>query len=99
MLYNKIHLSSLFIVNKKSLPFAKQIVDSIQANSSCTQVVLYMTWGYKNGFISGIDTLNYEDMSARVQRGYEYLSELYNLSIVPIGQVWKSCFLSYLLDT
>jgi hypothetical protein len=30
------------IVNKKSLPFAKQIVDSIQGNSSCTQVVLYL---------------------------------------------------------
>lgn len=78
------------VIDTASLPYFKQIIDSVYTNHSCTNVLLYMTWGYKNGFISGIDTLNYEDMSARVQRGYEYLSELYNLSIVPIGQVWKS---------
>lgn len=78
------------VIDTASLPYFRQIIDSVYSNHSCTNVLLYMTWGYKNGFINGIDTLSYEDMSNRVQRGYEYLSELYNLSIVPIGQVWKS---------
>ena len=78
------------VIDTASLPYFKRIVDSIYTNHNCTNVLLYMTWGYKNGFVSGMDSLTYDDMSSRVQRGYEYLSELYNLSIVPIGQIWKS---------
>lgn len=78
------------IIDTASLPYFKQILDSVYSNHSCTNVLLYMTWGYKNGFINGTDTLNYDDMSNRVKNGYEYLSDLFNLSIVPIGQVWKS---------
>jgi hypothetical protein len=78
------------VIDTASLPYFRQIMDSVYSNHSCSNVLLYMTWGYKNGFVNGIDTLNYDDMSNRVKRGYEYLSELFNLSIVPIGQVWKS---------
>ena len=78
------------IIDTASLPYFNRIVDSIYSNHSCSNVLLYMTWGYKNGFIGDADTLSYADMSNRVQRGYEYLSDKYNLSIVPIGQVWKS---------
>lgn len=78
------------VIDTASLPYFKQIVDSVYYNHSCTNVLLYMTWGYKNGFVSDSDTLSYDEMSNRVQRGYEYLSGMYNLSIVPIGQVWKT---------
>ncbi len=78
------------VIDTASLPYFKQIIDSVYTNHSCTNVLLFLTWGYKNGFVNGTDTMSYEDMSDRVQRGYEYLSELFNVSIVPIGQVWKS---------
>jgi hypothetical protein len=78
------------IIDTASLPYFKQIVDSVYSNYSCTNVMLYLTWGYKNGFISESDTLTYDEMSNRVQRGYEYFSDLFNFSVVPIGQIWKS---------
>ena len=78
------------VIDTASLPYFKKIMDSIYTNHSCTNVLLYMTWGYKNGFVSGSDTLTFEDMSHRVQNGYQYLSELFDLSIVPIGQIWKT---------
>jgi hypothetical protein len=78
------------VIDTASLPYFKTILDSVYLNHPCTNVLLYMTWGYKNGFIHNSDTLNFDDMSERVQNGYRYLSELYNLSIVPIGQIWKA---------
>jgi len=78
------------IIDTASLPYFKRIMDSVYSNHSCTNVLLYMTWGYKNGFINNTDTLTFDDMSNRVQNGYEYLSKLFNLSIVPVGQIWKT---------
>jgi hypothetical protein len=78
------------IIDTASIPYFKKILDSVYANHSCTNILLYMTWGYKNGFVSETDTLTFEEMSNRVQNGYQYLSNLYNLSIVPIGQIWKT---------
>jgi len=78
------------VIDTATIPYFNRIVDSVYSNHSCTNILLYMTWGYKNGFISENDTLTYDDMSNRIQRGYEYLSDLNKLSIVPIGQIWKS---------
>jgi hypothetical protein len=83
------------IVNKKSLPFAKQIVDSIRANSSCTQVVLYMTWGYKNGNPKWSAVATYDSMQERITNQYMRFADLLNARIAPIGEVWKTIRKNY----
>lgn len=78
------------IIDTATIPYFKRIVDSIYSNHSCTNVLLYMTWGYKNGFAYDNNVLTYDEMSNDVHRGYNYLSELFQLSIVPIGEVWRT---------
>ena len=83
------------IIDKKSLPFAKQIVDSIQANSSCTQVVLYMTWGYKNGNPKWSAVASYDSMQERISNQYMRFADLLNARISPVGEVWKTIRKNY----
>lgn len=78
------------IVDTATIPYFKRIMDSVYSNHSCTNVLLYMTWGYKNGFNNNQISLTYDEMSNNIHNGYKYLSELYDLSIVPIGEVWRS---------
>ena len=72
-----------------SVPYFNQIVDSIKSNNACTNVLLYMTWGYKDGFADREEVDSYEKMSDAVRNGYKYLSEIYNFPIVPVGDVYR----------
>lgn len=79
------------IIDSLTLPFAKQILDSIYASNKCANVLLYQTWGYKNGYL--IDSISpkwdYQTMSDRIHSGYLYLSKKLSLSVVPVGKVWE----------
>jgi hypothetical protein len=80
------------VIDTMSIPFIKQLLDSIYANNSCTNVLLYQTWGYDTGYKDdslGIDW-SYQTMSDRIHQGYLYVSEQLNLSIVPVGKVWET---------
>lgn len=73
-----------------TLPYIRQILDSIYLNDSCTNVLLYMTWGYKEGFSEREDTDTYEKMADKIAEGYQFLGDTLNLPIVPVGMVWKN---------
>jgi hypothetical protein len=80
------------VIDTMSIPYIKQLLDSIYANNSCTNVLLYQTWGYDTGYKDdslGIDW-SYQTMSDRIHQGYLYVSEQLNLSIVPVGKVWET---------
>jgi hypothetical protein len=80
------------VIDTMSIPYIKQLLDSIYANNSCTNVLLYQTWGYDTGFKDdtlGIDW-SYQTMSDRIHEGYLYVSQQLNLSIVPVGKVWET---------
>lgn len=76
-------------LDSATVPYVKQIIDSIYVNNSCTNVLLFMTWGYKNGFSNREEIDSYTKMSDSVQKGYEYLSNVFALPIVPVGNVWR----------
>ena len=79
-------------IDSQSIPYIKQLLDSIYANNSCTNVLLYQTWGYDGGFKDdslGIDW-SYQTMTDRIHEGYLYVSQQLNLSIVPVGKVWET---------
>ena len=77
-------------INEGSLPYAKQIVDSIRENSSCTQVVLYMTWGYKNGNSKWEPIATYESMQQRIKTQYLRFADLLDARVSPVGEVWSN---------
>lgn len=77
------------IIDKNSLPYATQIVDSIRANSACTQLVLYMTWGYKNGNPKWSVIASYDSMQARIKTQYLRFADLLDARVSPVGEAWK----------
>lgn len=82
-------------VDKLSLPFATQIVDSIRKNNSCTQVLLYMTWGYKNGNPKWGPISTYDSMQFRIKNQYLRFADLLNTIVSPVGEVWKTIRTNY----
>lgn len=82
-------------VEKQTLPFAKQIVDSIRANNPCTQVVLYMTWGYKYGNPKWAPISSYDSMQFRVKNQYMRFADFLNARVSPVGEVWKTVRSNY----
>ncbi len=82
-------------IDTASIPYFQRIADSIYANNPCTNILLYMTWGYRNGYPIREETNTYEKMQDKIVAGYKYLSELYNLPIVPVGNVYREIRKNY----
>lgn len=76
-------------VDKNTFPFAQKIIDSIRKNSPCTQVVLYMTWGYKYGNPKWAPIASYDSMQYRISNQYMRFADLLNTQVSPVGEVWK----------
>ncbi|MFM6946189.1 MAG: DUF4886 domain-containing protein [Flavobacteriales bacterium] len=85
------------VIDSLSLPYIRQILDSIYTNNKCTNVFLYQTWAYKNGFQQDSLPINwdYQTMSDRIHYGYNYVANQLNLSIVPVGKVWETVRTNY----
>jgi hypothetical protein len=82
-------------VETNSLPFARKIVDSIRASNSCTQVMLYMTWGYKNGNPKWAPIASYDSMQFRIKNQYLKFADLLDARVSPVGEVWKAVRTNY----
>ena len=79
-------------IDTASLPYIKQILDSIYSRNSCTNVLLFMTWGYENGYteLDSSATSTYVEMRQSIENGYQYISNQFDIPIVPIGLVWNA---------
>jgi hypothetical protein len=82
-------------IDKISLPFAKQIADSIRANHECTQLILYMTWGYKDGNSQWKEIGTYELMQERIYQTYLRYADILNAQVAPVGAVWRQVRKNY----
>ncbi len=76
-------------IDTACIPYFNEIVDSIYISNPCTSILLYETWGYKNGLNDSTHVMTFDAMTDFIERGYKYLSELYNIPIVPVGKVWQ----------
>jgi len=72
-----------------TIPYLSSIIDTIKINHACTNLLFYMTWGYKDGYELNEDVGTYEKMSDTIANGYHYISNYFNVPIVPVGRVWK----------
>ncbi len=76
-------------VNSQSLPYAKQIADSVYSAKYCTELMLFMTWGYLNGDSQWAPISTYEGMQLRTRNGYQRIADSVQASVAPVGAAWK----------
>jgi len=78
--------------------FADSLAEIIYANSSSTEILLFMTQGYREGVLSFGDeqwcendpaVCTYEGMQHRIHRTYLRLSENLDADLAPAGAIWK----------
>lgn len=77
-------------IEKKSKKYLARMVDSIRTNNSCTKVVFYMTWAYKNGNKNWEPINSYEKMQDMVIENYMWMAKDFNAILSPVGAVWQS---------
>ena len=76
-------------VDSLTYPYAKKIIDSIHTYSTCSRILFYMTWGYKNGNPKWKAIANYDSMQYRIERQYLRFADKLHTGISPVGMVWK----------
>lgn len=79
--------------NTETLPYANQLVDAIKDNYDCTEPVFYMTWGRENGDANNCPfapwVCTYEGMDDSLRARYEYMAEVNESLVSPVGAVWR----------
>jgi PKD repeat protein len=76
-------------VNSTTLPFALQLADSVYANSPCSQVQYFMTWGRQNGDPQWDSINTFDKMNERLRDAYLRIAENANASVAAAGPAWK----------
>jgi hypothetical protein len=76
-------------VNSTTLPFALQLADSVYANSPCSQVQYFMTWGRQNGDPQWDSINTFDKMNGRLRDAYLRIAENANASVAAAGPAWK----------
>jgi len=76
-------------VNTSTLPFALQLADSVYANSPCSQVQYFMTWGRQNGDPQWDSINTFDKMNERLRDAYLRIAENANASVAAAGPAWK----------
>ncbi len=76
-------------VNSTTLPFALQLADSVYANSPCSQVQYFMTWGRQNGDPQWDSINTFDKMNGRLRDTYLRIAENASASVAAAGPAWK----------
>lgn len=76
-------------IDQETLPPLSKIIDTVNVYNPCTNILFYMTWGYKNGFKESLENDTYEKMTYNISNGYRYIASCYDFPVVPVGLVWS----------
>ena len=79
-------------IAQASLPYVKQLMDSITKYAPQAIPIFYMTWGYKNGTKLPTPFDNFDDMNTIIQRRYEKLAQRYGCWVAPVGVAWATVY-------
>ena len=81
-------------VANNTYPYAEILVDSIHANSSCTEPLFFMTWGRKYGDQQNCavypPVCTYLGMQQRLRESYLEMAFNDSASCAPVGMAWKA---------
>lgn len=80
-------------VNSMMFPYGVQLDNLINQINPCTETVLYMTWGRKNGDASNCPgwppVCTYEGMDSLIKMRYMMLADSTQAEVSPVGAVWR----------
>jgi hypothetical protein len=69
----------------KTIPGLEKIIGAVKQNNKETKMLFFMTWAYQKGY----GKRSYFEMTKNVKSGYEFLSDNYNIPVVPVGLAWR----------
>jgi hypothetical protein len=79
-------------VAAETYPYAEILVDSIKSNYACTEPLLFMTWGRRDGDQSNCQfytpLCTFEGMNARLRQSYLEMGEDNDATVAPCGAAW-----------
>ena len=79
------------ILTEKTMKSGEMIIDSIRHYWPNAKIMLFMTWGYKEGMYIEYEHkfIDYAEMQERLQKQYNRFSNTYKVAVAPIGKVWE----------
>jgi len=80
------------VVDTLTYPYAKILSDMVHDNNYCTQLMFYMTWGRKNGYISDTTYMpltTFNGMQKRLAESYCEMAADNDGAVAPVGMAWK----------
>lgn len=77
-------------IDVNTIPYGQQIMDSIRELSPNARIILYMTWGYKNGRKGVKGSEDFYGMYSTLYNSYHNFADKFQVAISPVGQVWKN---------
>jgi hypothetical protein len=77
-------------IDSVTLPYARQILDTIRTYNPCAKILFYETWGYRDGSDMDSVMLSYEQMSDTIIKGYALMNSIFKHPVVPVGRTWLS---------
>ena len=85
-------LKAEHILTETTIKYGQMMIDSVRRHHPNAKIMLYMTWGYKDGIYVDYESkaIEYEGMQERLQIQYNRFSELYKVAVAPIGKVWAN---------
>lgn len=69
--------------------YLERLIDSISIYRKETKILLYMTWGYKDGFTQREATDSYSKMQKLITDNSERIANELHIGISPVGITWK----------
>jgi hypothetical protein len=78
-------------VEKTTLTYGQQMIDSIRYYHPNAKIMLFMTWGYKNGMFLDYEEreIDYTEMQNMLYDKYMDFADSYEVAVAPVGFIWK----------
>lgn len=76
-------------VDSGTIPFAKQLADSVAAINPCSNVMYYMTWGRQNGDPQWGPISTFAGMNERLYNAYMRMADTTESMVAAAGATWK----------
>ena len=77
-------------IDKNTLPYGQKLVDAIRRKNPSTAILLYMTWGYKEGMKTNSNANSFYKMYTLLKNEYLRFADIYTVAITPVGETWKN---------
>lgn len=75
-------------------PYLQQLKDLIEETNPCAKIILYHTWGYKDGIpnscASWPNVCSYTSMDNQLQDRFKEMATKFNTMLAPVGPVWRN---------